>query len=639
MKSKMMMALAVALSLALPLEAALAEEMPVVVDEPLELTDEAVTTADVVVDEPLETPAEQAAPADDPEADATLRAQQLLIDMGLLEGTADGRFGPMTAAAVTAFQAQSGLTQTGILDAATLERLQDVSRSGRSETAVQQRLIDLGYLAGEADGKFGARSAEALRLFQQFHELTATGLIDNQTLERLFSDDVRSIHGPLIPGDKGEAVVEMQERLIQYGFTDEEADGAYGKKTIAAVTAFQQHLLDQGYGANYAITADGNASVVTQFFLFSEGYSTYLRDVTPGAQDAEALRVERRLHTLGYMDMTPDDTLDDYAQQALGLFEEKAGVSAGRGADRGVIEALFSDTAPKADHCVPHDIASGDSGLSVRNVQEALVRGGMLVKIPDGKYGSDLETAVKQLYNYLEKIGYPRAALFADPDKLSVTAQEALQSDLLGYRADVDDSASETEVLRVQRRLHTLYYLARTGVDGNYGENSRQAVTDFQADNGLPQTGVADAATQALMFSTDAEPKQLPYRVEVSLDRQRVYVYERDERGNYNHVQTFICSTGLGNSTPRGIFLEGFPVNRWHYFEKFNCWAQYSFDVEGDIMFHSVLYSAASERTLRSGSVYALGSKASHGCIRLKVADAKWLFEHCPRGSLAILIY
>ena len=638
MKLKMMMGLAVALSLAMPMSAAPAEDMPVAVDEPLAL-------ADIEMEVPVDIPAgevsdgTESAPAEDGPNETTLRAQQLLIDMGLLEGVADGKFGPMTAEAVAAFQAQSGLDQTGALDAVTLERLQNVSRSNGSVTAVQQRLIELGYLAGEADGKFGARSAEALKLFQQFHSLNATGLIDSQTLERLFSDDALSIHGPLIPGDKGQAVVEMQERLIQYGFTDAEADGAYGKKTIAAVSAFQQHLLDQGLGQRYALAVDGNASVITQFFLFSDGYSTYLRDVTPGAQGPEALRVERRLHTLGYMDKAPDDTLDDYAAQALALFVEKAGLSDGSGADRTVIDALFSQNAPVADHCVPHDIAAGDTGLSVKNVQEALVRGGMLVKIPDGKYGSDLEEAVEQLHAYLQKTGSSRAALFADSGALSVAAQEALQGDLLGYRSDVDDSASETEVLRVQRRLHTLYYLARTGVDGNFGENSKQAVSDFQADNGLPQTGVADAATQALMFSTDATAKALPYRVEVSLDRQRVYVYERDDDGRYHHVQTFVCSTGLGNSTPRGIFLDGFPVNRWHYFEKFHCWAQYSFDVEGDIMFHSVLDSSSSESSLRSGSVYALGSKASHGCIRLKVADARWLFEHCPRGSLAILIY
>ena len=99
-------------------------------------------------------------------------------------------------------------------------------------------------------------------------------------------------------------------------------------------------------------------------------------------------------------------------------------------------------------------------------------------------------------------------------------------------------------------------------------------------------------------------------------------------------VKTFVCSTGLHNTTPRGIFLDGFPVNRWHYFQKFNCWAQYSFEVTGDIMFHSVIYSSDNENSLRSGSLYALGNPASHGCIRLTVEDAKWVYDNVGAGTV-----
>lgn len=56
-------------------------------------------------------------------------------------------------------------------------------------------------------------------------------------------------------------------------------------------------------------------------------------------------------------------------------------------------------------------------------------------------------------------------------------------------------------------------------------------------------------------------------------------------------------------------------------------------------MFHSVIYSSNSEHSVRYSSVDNLGSPASHGCIRLQVKDAKWLFENCPRHSLAIIIY
>ena len=49
--------------------------------------------------------------------------QQRLADLGYWLGTVDGRFGSLTAHAVTAFQKAEGLTRTGQLDAATVDRL------------------------------------------------------------------------------------------------------------------------------------------------------------------------------------------------------------------------------------------------------------------------------------------------------------------------------------------------------------------------------------------------------------------------------------------------------------------------------------------------------------------------------------
>ena len=49
--------------------------------------------------------------------------QERLIELGYLNGSADGDFGPRTEAAVIAFQAAAGLVQTGILDADTVEAL------------------------------------------------------------------------------------------------------------------------------------------------------------------------------------------------------------------------------------------------------------------------------------------------------------------------------------------------------------------------------------------------------------------------------------------------------------------------------------------------------------------------------------
>ena len=567
------------------------------------------------------------------------KAQQQLIDLGYLTGAADGIIGPMTTSAIRAFQERYELSKTGKLDAQTVNKLNEVALSRGSVKEIQQRLIDLGFLHGNADGIFGQRSKAALKLFQQFGGLSSTGEIDDGTRILLFSDSAPSLPKALGSGDSGDAVTALQERLALYGFMEGSADGSYGKQTAAAVKRFQQHLMAQDLGTDMGVTANGEASSVTQFFLYGDDYSSYLHDIEPGVSDDEALRVETRLRKLGYMDLPADDTLDDYAIEALSAFRKAAGLAPSDKADKAVINALFSEGAPQASHFVAHPISLGDTGLAVDELEQALLLGGMTTKLPDGQYDKDIETAVTRVYEYLTARKSADAQLFKDASSLSVKAQWVLLNCLEGSGDAIGKKSTAADISRVQRRLYSLYYLPSSGIDGLLGSNTADALKTFQQANGLSVTGAADEATVKVLFSDKARVNPLPYRVEVDIDNQRVYVYALNDRDEYEKVKTFICSTGLNNSTPRGVFLDGFPVNRWHYFQKFNCWAQYSFEVEGGIMFHSVLYSSNNESTLRVNSVYALGGKASHGCIRLKVEDAKWLFEHCKRGTLVIVIY
>lgn len=596
---------------------ALGEEMPVVTDEPITQEE-----------------------SEEARKERVRQAQQMLIDLGMLNGTADGLYGPMTAQAVRLFQSRNNLVENGELNDATFEALSQKAEVAGSARQIQQRLIDLGYLRGLADGIFGERSQTALRLFQALANLPVTGEADDATREALFAENARSVPMRLTGGDKGDGVVALQEKLQQYGFLDGKADGSYGQATARAVRRFQTHLLDQGVDEVLGIAANGEATSATQALLFDPDYSSYISDLAVGDTGDEVKRVETRLNRLGYMDMPADDTYDDYAAQAAAAFREQAGLSERAVMDKETVDALFREDAPVAAAFVPHDIHKGDKGLAVEAVEAALLRGGVLAYQPSQRYNDTMEKAVQWLHDDLEASAIPdyraNAALFEDPQTLTVQAQVFLESEWLDIPNDGEDAGT---LRRIQRRLNTLFYLDRAYVDGEANALTTEALQAFQTENGLPATGVADRATREVLFSDNAAYKPLPYRVEVSIEDQRVRVYERTESGDYELTQTFICSTGLGNSTPRGIFLDGFPVNRWHHFEKFDCWAQYSFVIEGDIMFHSVLFSEDDPETLRENSYYALGQKASHGCIRLKVGDARWLFNHCKRGTLAIVIY
>ena len=206
------------------------------------------------------------------------------------------------------------------------------------------------------------------------------------------------------------------------------------------------------------------------------------------------------------------------------------------------------------------------------------------------------------------------------------------------YRQTVKRGVNGRETRRIQTRLMSLGYLSGKAADGVAGGKTVEAVRLFQSVNGLSADGVAGEKTQKLLFSGKA--KRCPagggrYQLRVSTKDQRVYAYAWDSAsGSYSRLaRTMKCSTGLsGTPTPKGTF-SGSPVARWGYFPKFKVWAQYLYRINGHILFHSVLYNSQNESSLIQGSVYKLGSPASHGCVRLSVEDAKWVYENCPAGT------
>jgi peptidoglycan hydrolase-like protein with peptidoglycan-binding domain len=224
---------------------------------------------------------------------------------------------------------------------------------------------------------------------------------------------------------------------------------------------------------------------------------------------------------------------------------------------------------------------------------------------------------------------------------------------------DIAKGAKGPEAMRVQTRLNSLEYLYG-GIDGIFGGITEAAVTAFQRLNALEQTGIVDQATQAAMFSEGAVKSDNParppnyiseelgttdypekgYVLKISVSNQKVYAYGWSaETSDYTIlVRVMICSTGLKSTpTPTGTFSAVGPVARWGYFPKWNVYAQYLFRIKGPYLFHSVLYRTANENSLIKSSLNNLGNRASHGCVRLKVPDAKWIYSNCAAGTTVIV--
>lgn len=436
--------------------------------------------------------------------------------------------------------------------------------------------------------------------------------------------------GTIKQGDKGDQVLKLQERLIQLGFLTGEADGQYGKKTAAAVLSFHKLLLERA-GGKVSKATGRSISPEDLAVLYADPFSFYISDLAIGAKGTEVERLQNALVRLNYMDGKADGIFAEYTEEAVKYFQELNNLPVTGIADKAT-QDLAATATVAAEHPAYKVIKKGDKGKSVRALQKRLVELGLMEGPGDGIFGSDTVGALNLLQAYLaeQKDTY----VIEDTSIASVELQKKLDGDIPVYLADLAGGSKDaSEVRRVQRRLNALGYIARRTIDGQYGSGVKEAISLFQTNNALPVSGKADEATQRLLFSKDPVGMLTKYRLSVSLEDQRVYVYQLGADKKYELINTFLCSTGLFGPTPTGVFTTTGPGRRWHYFKEFFIWAQYAYSIEGDILFHSVLYKNKGGSPTW-GSVHSLGHKASHGCVRLSVENAKWVYENCEKGTV-----
>ena len=378
---------------------------------------------------------------------------------------------------------------------------------------LQNRLIELGYLADDADGTYGANTETAVREFQKSNGLQATGIADPQTQQKLYSDASTLVRASADTTLYGSETMRVQNALSLWGFMFSRVDGKMGDNTRAAIKRFKQYMAT--YVPDYGVTP------------------TPAPTATPDPED---------MGEYGYMPLVEDIPLEN-------------------------------PVITKAN--------------------------------------GEIDAALLE---------------YVDGEKSFVLVRQEVRN---GDKGD--------EVQRVQTRLKALKYLY--SADGSFGNLTENALKFFQKQNGLPETGVADLATQQKLFSTSAvaaEEYVFPYKIIVDISDQRVYVGKWDGSSYKDLVKKMKCSTGKANTpTPTGTYQAmGKAGGEWYYFKDFNCYAKWATRIVGGILFHSITFNSHKGR---SGSVSSLGRRASHGCIRLSIEDAKWIYDNCPMGTTVVI--
>lgn len=390
------------------------------------------------------------------------------------------------------------------------------------------------------------------------------------------------------------------------------------------------------------------------------------------------LQVHLRLYE--YLDASPSGTFDKATEDALKEFQANNGLAVTGVADYYTQSLLYSYSDAIVAKPRPKQTFNADSeeNRDVIAAQKLLIEWGFLKGSADGVFGKATEQAVKDYKTYLHNNGLDemymdskelaliepeepeviltagempvvhdvRIAEIEDTFSPTATVTDSLFTYMLSgefnvFRREVRSGDSGEEVLRVQRRLASLGYLY-SGTDGSFGGNTERALRYFQYRNGIPQSGIADEATQTILYSADVNKSDdyvFPYKLIVDVSDQRVYVYEWTGTDYSDLIKTMKCSTGTrSNPTLIGTFQAYGPLSdEWYYFKKFDCYAKWAFGIVGGYLFHSVIYSSPSNSSLRRGTVSQLGHRASHGCVRLSVDDASWIYHNCPYGITVIV--
>lgn len=124
------------------------------------------------------------------------------------------------------------------------------------------------------------------------------------------------------------------------------------------------------------------------------------------------------------------------------------------------------------------------------------------------------------------------------------------------------------------------------------------------------------------------------YEITVNKTKDIVTIYTKE--GNvYIPVKRFVCSDG-GANTPEGVFYSPAKYRWWTLMGP--CYGQWCTRIKGSVLFHSVYYSQQNNTTLSTSAYNKLGTTCSHGCVRLRAGDAKWIYDNCPSG-VKITIY
>lgn len=290
---------------------------------------------------------------------------------------------------------------------------------------------------------------------------------------------------------KGEQVRKLQTKLKDLGYFKDTVDGKYGNSTWSAVWWYQK---------NNGLKVDGIAGRQT---LSALGLETSKVNASRGLQYGDSgtsvSALQRALKALGYYTGNIDGKYSDATWSAVWTFQRDKGINPDGIAGSATLAKLSitqgSGYTPSFSGV--KGLKYGQSGATVRALQNALKQKGYYKGTVDGKYGDSTWAAVWHFErdNNMPATGIAGTKVLA---MLNISGNTVTAPDLAKGKT-LKHGSSGVQVSALQTALKNLgLYNGR--VDGKYGDATWSAVWWFQKNNGLKVTGIVDTTTwKALM--------------------------------------------------------------------------------------------------------------------------------------------
>ncbi len=412
--------------------------------------------------------------------------QSKLSAGGFTPGPVDGRFGPMTKAAVQRFQRADGLAVDGIVGARTRHGLAAgglLPGAGSIESGgsgavkrLQRRLERSGFSPGAADGRYGPRTAAAVRRFQHARHLAASGIASAATLRALANHTRRpALHGAP-PPKRSPAPAKPKAQNP----TNTNPAPAPAKPAVHKPSSFPWTLLlllgAWAIGALALLCLRGRKPGGRVPHTQAKAPQAY----EPPSGEAAVPALPPAPASTAPIPAAVSAAAQDPTNSVAQIAELEAAVampSAGSPRNKEVQKTVDTPAPLAVDNSEPPE----ERVERVKALQRQLTWLGFHPGVVDGRYGPLTTEAVRafQRVRGLPADGVADAAT------------------LIALRAGTPDRPFSGRVQRVkelQREL-TLRGFEPGDIDGRYGPRTTDAVKRFQRDRRLPDDGVADQAT------------------------------------------------------------------------------------------------------------------------------------------------